>query len=209
MFLDVARMAFGRGTRIVAAPEVRVLRVDGASGPAKKIGKVDFLIAKLDDHDRPVDFAALEVQAVYFSGEEIKSAVKEFLRTGQLPEDAYRRPDWRSSIQKRLMPQLSLKVPIFRRWGKKFFVATDSVFFGNIPSFRKVESFPNSEITWLVYPFAASGNGAYVMGDPEPRFSLWDDVATALREGVAPDPSEVLAEIATKQRRAGLTILTV
>lgn len=207
MFVDVARLAFGRDARAVAAPEVRVLRVPNG-GKAKKIGKVDFLIAKLADDDTPVDFAALEVQAVYFSGKQLRSAVKEFLRTGDLPESAYRRPDWRSSIQKRLMPQLSLKVPLFRRWGKKFFVATDSVFFDRIPHFRNVGSIANSEVTWLVYPFVSSGGGKFVMEEPEQKYSLWDDVEDALREGVAPEPGEVLAEIASKQRKSRLRVFT-
>jgi hypothetical protein len=36
------------------------------------------------------------------------------------------------------------------------------------------------------------------MGDPEVVFTLWDDVLTALREGEAPQQSEVLAEIASR-----------
>ena len=36
------------------------------------------------------------------------------------------------------------------------------------------------------------------MSEPEIVFTLWDDVLTVLREGEAPQQSEVLAEIATR-----------
>jgi hypothetical protein len=38
----------------------------------------------------------------------------------------------------------------------------------------------------------------YSQSDPEVVFTLWDDVLTALREGEAPQQSDVLAEIATR-----------
>jgi hypothetical protein len=196
IFQDVGRLAFGAGVRIVAAPEIRLLRTRGSS--QRKIGKVDFLLAKLDANNQPVDFAAMEVQAVYISGKSVRPAFNHFVRTGNLTgQDSRRRPDYRSSAQKRLMPQLSLKVPVFRRWGKKFFVVVDSMFFGQLPPIKSVQSIANSEITWLVYPLQKSGS-AYSFGAPSVRFTVWDDVLTALREGQQPEPDEILAEIAGK-----------
>src|SRR5262249_9771065 len=156
--------------KVVGALEVHILRVThrGREG-SKRVGKVDFLVAKLDAADRAVDFAALEVQSVYVSGAGMRTAFRNFLKTGTLDENSLRRPDWRSSIQKRLMPQLMLKVPVFRRWGKKFFVAVDTNFFENIPPFRHANSLENSEITWLIYPFSGSQAGFQIM---EPRI-VW------------------------------------
>jgi hypothetical protein len=210
LFRDVGRIAFGPGVKVVAAPEVHVLRVQDASKNEKKskrIGKVDFLIARINEQNKAVDFAAMEVQAVYFSGGEIKTAFKRYLRTGKLDESSARRPDWRSSIQKRLMPQLSLKIPVFRRWGKKFFVATDSLFFAQVPKIRTINSFANSEVTWMVYPFEEY-DGHFQMGEPKVVYTLWDDVLTALREGVAPDPAEILDEIERKREEKSLPVLT-
>ncbi len=184
-----------------------MLRVRTADSMVKKIGKIDYLIGKLGSDDKPADFAALEVQAVYFSGTEVRSALAEFLRSGKLSPNAYKRPDWRSSIQKRLMPQLSLKVPLFRRWGKKFFVATDAQFFAEIPPMQTGSSLINSEVNWLVYPFEKVDPG-YSMGSPQVFHTLWDDVLTALRGGAAPEPSEVLKEIDEKHQRLRLQILT-
>jgi len=198
MFRDAARIAFGKGVTCVAVPEVRVLEVL-RDGKPRKIGKVDFLLAQVEG-GRAVDFAALEVQAVYISGATIRPAFDRYIRTGELAEDGKRRPDFRSSAQKRLMPQLALKVPIFRRWGKRFFVATDSTFFSELPTMHP-QSSGNSEVTWLSYDFERQSEGGYRMQPPNVVHTLWDDVETALREGKAPEKSELLAELTESATR--------
>jgi Restriction endonuclease NotI len=196
IIIDAGRIAFGEGRKIVAFPEMRLLRVPDT---AKRIGKIDFLIALLDSSGQPSDFAALEVQAVYISGKSVRPFFNEFLRTEILPEGGRARPDYRSSAQKRLMPQLSLKVPVFRRWGKRFFVVVDEPFFTALPRIRRVEGKENSEITWLVYELNRNASGiGYSLSDPDVIFTLWDDVLTALREGEAPQQSDVLAEISAR-----------
>jgi hypothetical protein len=192
MFRDAARIAFGQGLECIAVPEVRVLEVL-RGGKRKKIGKVDFLLAHIED-GKAVDFAALEVQAVYISGASIRPAFRHYVKTGELLGDGKRRPDFRSSAQKRLMPQLALKVPIFRRWGKRFFVATDSTFFSELPTMNP-QSSGNSEVTWLSYDFERQREGGFRMQSPTIVHALWDDVETALREGKAPEKSELLAQL--------------
>jgi len=187
IFVDAGRVAFGSGKRILAVPEMRLLEIPETK---RKIGKIDYLIALLNEAGEPVDFAAVEVQAVYISGKSTRSSFRTFLETGKLSETAKRRPDFRSSAQKRLMPQLSLKVPVFRRWGKRFFVAVDSAFFRAMPKLPTVSA-DNAEITWLVYPFSRSDSG-FNMQDPMLYHTDWNDVLTALREGVPPSREEVL-----------------
>lgn len=198
MFRDAARIAFGAGAKCVAVPEVRVLEVL-RSGKRRKIGKVDFLLTHMVGN-QAVDFAALEVQAVYISGATIRPSFDHYVRTGELREGGKRRPDFRSSAQKRLMPQLALKVPIFRRWGKRFFVATDSTFFSELPSMSP-QSSGNSEVTWLSYEFERQREGGYKMQPPTVIHTLWDDVETALREGKAPEKSELLAQLTESASR--------
>lgn len=99
------------------------------------------------------------------------------------------------------MPQLSLKVPVFRRWGKKVFVAVDQTFFNALPAMQSVDDIENSEVTWLVYPFQKNGR-AFDMGSPRAVFALWDEVVAALREGSAPKPGEMLAELQANLQRA-------
>jgi hypothetical protein len=198
MFQDAARIAFGQGVNCVAVPEVRVLEVL-RDGKRKKIGKVDFLLAHIEK-GKAVDFAALEVQAVYISGATIRPAFDRYIRSGTLSSDGKRRPDFRSSAQKRLMPQLALKVPIFRRWGKRFFVATDSTFFSELPPMRP-QSSGNSEVTWLSYDFERQREGGYHMQSPTVVHTLWEDVEAALREGKAPEKSELLAQLTESATR--------
>ena len=202
IFRDAAIIAFGPNCEIGIFPEVRILRmVDDKSSTAKKIGKVDFLIGKIDS-SKVVDFAAIEVQASYFSGLEVRSAMKHFLRHNALDVAiSDRRPDFRSSAQKRLMPQLQLKVPVFRRWGKKFLVVVDTQFFRSLPSF-KTASPSNSEVIWLNYPISLARNN-YTMSDPEIIGTHWDDVVTSLREGIAPETHEIFAELQAKLSAKG------
>ena len=70
------------------------------------------------------------MQAVYFSGEGMQADFDLLLGSNDAvpPEPTgLRRPDWRSSSAKRLMPQLQVKVPTLRRWGKKLAVAVDNL----------------------------------------------------------------------------------
>lgn len=192
LFVDAARLAFGNYRPCIAVPEVRLLDVPGPER-SRKIGKVDFLLVLLDG-DQAIDFAALEIQAVYISGRSIRPAFDHYLMDGSLRNDAARRADFRSSAQKRLMPQLALKVPIFRRWGKRFFVAVDSTFFGTLPNIR-TQTQGNAEVTWLAYPFERKAAGGYQMNDPTIYHTLWDDVLDSLREGQPPEKSELLKEL--------------
>jgi hypothetical protein len=198
IFRDAARIAFGEAASFAIFPEIRILQVADLKKPGglKKIGKVDFVLGKIDG-TTVTDFCAVEVQAAYFSGTETRSPLKHFMahhNFGAL--DTFRRPDFRSSAQKRFIPQLQLKVPVFRRWGKKFFVVVDSQFFRSLPEFRTTSP-ANSELTWLVYPLARIGE-TYQMQDAQSKYTEWADVETSLREGRAPDPSEILSELQLK-----------
>lgn len=63
-----------------------------------------------------------------------------------------RRPDWRSSSAKRLMPQLQIKAPVLRRWFKKLAVSVDRPFFEAIGGASKNPSqdLNEGDIIWLV-----------------------------------------------------------
>jgi Restriction endonuclease NotI len=198
IFRDAARIAFGPTASFAIFPEIRILQVPDPkkSGTLKKIGKVDFVLGKIESGS-VADFCAVEVQAAYFSGTETRSALKHFMANRNFGTlDTFRRPDFRSSAQKRLIPQLQLKVPVFRRWGKKFFVVVDSQFFQSLPEFRTTTA-ANSELTWLAYPLARHGE-VYQMQDVRPTFTEWADVETSLREARAPDPSEIIGELQLK-----------
>ena len=115
-------------------------------------GKIDLVIAA-DRHE--LRWFGLEIQAVYFSGDGM-SIEFEALRkaTGVLPPYPLgkRRPDWRSSSAKRLMPQLQVKGPTLRRWHSKIAVAVDTPFFESLggPSKTPEHDLDAGDIIWLV-----------------------------------------------------------
>lgn len=198
IFRDAAKLAFGESTEFAIFSEIRILQMPDPkrADHMKKIGKVDFVLGHVVD-GCVVDFCALEVQATYFSGTETRSLLRHFMENrGFGVHSPFRRPDFRSSAQKRLVPQLHLKVPVFRRWGKKFFVVIDSQFFRSLPQIRET-TLANSELTWMVYPLSAEGP-VFRMRDVQPVFTEWADVETSLREGRAPDPVEILNELQVK-----------
>ena len=114
--------------------------------------RIDMVVAR--DGEASAWFG-LEVQAVYFSGNRMQEDFELLLASTETtpPEPtANRRPDWRSSGAKRLMPQLEVKGPTLRRWGTKLAVAVDRPFFEAIggPSAEPSHDINDGDIVWLV-----------------------------------------------------------
>lgn len=132
--------------------------VDASEG--EDVGRIDMVVV---DNKKPADYPlpwiALEIQAVYFSGPEMR------LLFDQIDTDVYngqdglvfpgqiRRPDYRSSGPKRLMPQLMIKVPTLRRWGKRMAVVVDRSFYDSMGSMTTVDDVSNSDVAWFVVDF--------------------------------------------------------
>ena len=118
----------------------------------REAGRIDLVVAQ---GHAAASWYGLEIQAVYFSGRGMADEF-ELLRhdTGLLPPapTAIRRPDWRSSSAKRLMPQLEIKAPTLRRWSTKLAVAVDMPFFEAIGGASEEPSHDLNEgdIVWLV-----------------------------------------------------------
>ena len=126
-------------------------------------GKIDLVVAR--DSRNDLTWYGLEIQAVYFSGTGME---REFARLREQPDrlgfpTALRRPDWRSSGAKRLMPQLQIKVPTLRRWGAKLAVAVDAPFFNSLggPSPNASRDLGDGDIIWLVPELAVDSQGRY------------------------------------------------
>ena len=134
---------------VFLAREVPFMRSPATGRPA---GRIDLVLA---GNDSASQWFGLEIQAVYFSGTGMQADF-ELLRNDDesLPPEplAIRRPDWRSSSAKRLMPQLQVKAPTLRRWGTKLAVAVDLPFFEAIggASGNPSHDFGDGDIIWLV-----------------------------------------------------------
>ena len=131
------------------AREVPFMHSPSTGRPA---GRIDLVLA---NSDKDFIWFGLEIQAVYFSGTGMRTEFERLaLDADKLPPspNAVRRPDWRSSSAKRLMPQLQIKAPTLRRWGTKLAVAVDMPFFEAIggPSRKVSRDLDEGDIIWLV-----------------------------------------------------------
>ena len=129
----------------------------------KPAGKIDLVVA--GTAEGALRWFGLEVQAVYFSGKGMRSEFEGLRdRRGQAVfPNAVRRPDWRSSSAKRLMPQLQVKVPTLRRWQAKMAVVVDESFFDSIggPSALVSHDLGDGDIIWMVVGMAAEDGGSH------------------------------------------------
>lgn len=131
------------------AHEVPFMRSPQTDRPA---GRIDLVIASGAEARK---WFGLEIQAVYFSGLGMRmdfESLREDVGVAPPAPSANRRPDWRSSSAKRLMPQLQVKAPTLRRWGTKLAVAVDWPFFEAIGgiSAQPSHDLDDGDIIWLV-----------------------------------------------------------
>lgn len=112
-------------------------------------------------------WCALEIQAVYFSGQGMSSLfnhIEAFAGPGIPFPDKNRRPDYRSSGPKRLMPQLQIKVPTLRRWGKKMAAVVDVPWFRtNVVGVETVRDISNCDIAWFLVDFDETSDPAILL----------------------------------------------
>ena len=131
---------------------------------SKKAGRIDWIIvnpATLTAAE--LDWCAIETQAVYFSGKEMRLDFDIYAAApGPIIFPVVsRRPDYRSSGPKRLGPQLDVKVPVMRNWGKKVAVVVDRYFLENMN--RLADPFPrarndterrdNADVVWFIVDY--------------------------------------------------------
>jgi hypothetical protein len=120
------------------------------------VGRIDNVLLAPDTS--PMIWCALEIQGVYFSGDAMSKDFKAIANgDGELTLPAgKRRPDDRSFGPKRLMPQLQIKVPTLRRWGKKMAVVIDRGFFDALGRMDNVKDVSNCDVAWFVVDFDTS-----------------------------------------------------
>ncbi|MEA2062187.1 MAG: NotI family restriction endonuclease [Gemmatimonadota bacterium] len=143
----------------------------------KSVGRIDNVLVSAMP-DGTLNWCALEIQAVYFSGKARSSEFKALIEDASpLPFPSQPlRPDFRSSAPKRLMPQLQIKVPTLRRWGKKMAVVVDVPFFQSLGPMDQVRDVSNCDIVWFIVDFDTKCNPA--------RIKLADTRYTTLEKAV-------------------------
>ena len=145
-----ASFFFPPNTQWTAMTEIRLTDVQG-----KAAGNIDLVLVAYDNDGYVTDFGALEIQAVYISGN-IRRPFRAYMKDlRQLTLDwsgqkEYPRADYLSSSRKRLAPQLIYKGGILHAWRKKMAVAVNRSYFESLPKFREVSS-DKADIAWLIY----------------------------------------------------------
>lgn len=150
----------------------------------RPVGKIDSILVGATE---PVlTWCALEIQAVYFSGDEMEEdfqAMRNWHGPGLPFPQGRRRPDFRSSGPKRLMPQLQTKVPTISRWGKKMAVVVDREFWSELSGMREVDDLSNSEIIWFVVSYSPSSEGRFSLQRDSVHFTTLDYAVERLTGG--------------------------
>jgi hypothetical protein len=148
---DAAAYFFPSGALWTSLTEIRLNDTYG-----KSAGNIDVVLVSYDTSGRILDFGALEIQAVYISGN-IRQAFAHYMDDPHAHADMdwsrqryYPRPDFLSSSRKRLAPQLIYKGGILNAWRKKTAVALDATFYHTLPNLPEVDPH-EADIAWMIY----------------------------------------------------------
>ena len=156
---------------------------DDEPGEGDFIGRIDNILVH-PDSAAGMEWCALEMQAVYFSG---RSMAYEFGDIEKHPESLRfptqkRHPDFRSSGPKRLLPQLQTKVPALTTWGKKMAICVDESFFDELVGIERVKHLSNAHLAWFVVGYDLE-DGRYRLRPRRVIFSNIDSTVKALTGG--------------------------
>ncbi|MBW2003560.1 MAG: hypothetical protein JRI72_02955 [Deltaproteobacteria bacterium] len=148
---DAASFFFVEGAAWSSLTEVRLNDLHG-----KNAGNIDIVLVAYDNNGNVYDFGALEIQAVYISGN-VRNPFEYFMKDPKghesmdwSKEPNYPRPDYLSSSRKRLVPQLLFKGGILHSWQRKIAVALNKSFFATLPRFKQVSK-TDADIAWFIY----------------------------------------------------------
>lgn len=148
---DAAAFFFPKGRKWTTLTEVRLKDRHGNSA-----GNIDVVLCSYDERGKVTDFGALEVQAVYISGN-VRNPFEHYMEDSAKRSKMdwsdrpnYPSPDYLSSSRKRLAPQLIFKGGIFQAWKKKTAVALNRGFFETLPTLQEIEP-AKADIAWFVY----------------------------------------------------------
>jgi len=185
---DAASFFFPPETKWTTLVEVRLDDRNGQSA-----GNIDVVLVAYDSSGRIYDFGALEVQAVYISGN-IRRPFETYMQNPSenramtwSSESGYPNPDYLSSSRKRLAPQLIYKGGILNAWKKKTTVALHSSFYNTLPSLPQVPP-QQANLAWLVYDLE--------LNNQENRYHLklsktiYTDFEPALSRITTPEPGD-------------------
>ena len=170
----------------------------------KSAGNIDLVLVSYDDLGKITDFGALEIQAVYISGnvrkpfEYYMADPKNRATMNWKNEKYWPGPDYLSSSRKRLAPQLIFKGGILHTWKKKTAVALDAGFFSTLPKLKEVPQ-DKAEIAWLVYDLELhQANNQYILKRSKTVYTEFTTSLDQITKSEAGDMNEFLSVLQEK-----------
>jgi hypothetical protein len=188
---DAASFFFGEAAKWSSLTEVRLNDANG-----KTAGNIDIVLVAYDEFGKVYDFGALEIQAVYISGnfrDPFEYYIKDPIGNSYLDwsgQPNYPRPDYLSSSRKRLVPQLLFKSGILHSWEKKTAVALSKEFFDTLPPMKCISK-DHADIAWLIYDLGLvhhNGQERYVLKKVDEVYTQFE---SSLKSITTPQPGKV------------------
>ncbi|MCI0603731.1 hypothetical protein L0156_12050 [bacterium] len=167
----------------------------------KDIGRIDMILVH-PALKQPLQWCAVEIQAVYFSGKAFRREFPAIAAHTPPPDIPWalhgRRPDYRSSGPKRLLPQLQTKARDIRRWGKRLAVVVDRGFFNALAQMRFQKDISNADIAWFVVRFEETKSPIASIKLDGVFYTELEDAVTGLTMGKALTQAQFEANILAK-----------
>lgn len=153
---NAAKFAFSESVKWTSLSEIKLLDKNGQSA-----GNIDYVLVAYNGKGELIDFASLEVQGVYISGnlrKPFETFIGNPINNFVWPSGYnFPKPDYLSSSRKRLIPQMLYKGGIFKSWNKKQTVALQKSFFDTLPTLPTVEK-ERADIAWFLYDLIYDSN---------------------------------------------------
>ena len=184
---NAAKFAFGEKAKWTSLSEIKLLDAKGLTA-----GNIDFVLVAYNEKGQLMDFASLEVQGVYISGN-LRNPFESYLNNPSSKFDwttGYNtpKPDYLSSSRKRLIPQMLHKGGIFQNWKKKQTVALQKSFFDTLPELPTVLE-EQADIAWFLYDLVFdSSTKQYNLSLVETVYTSFE---AALLRVTTPEPGNV------------------
>lgn len=184
---NAAKFAFDEGVAWTSLSEIKLLDSDGQSA-----GNIDYVVVSYDKESGEIlDFASVEVQGVYISGN-LRNSFEAYMKNPS-PDFSwngknYPHPDFLSSSRKRLIPQMLYKGGIFKAWGKKQCVVIQESFYKTLPELPEVP-IEKADIAWFLYDL--------ILDEADNQYHLtlvrtvYTEFSQALNKVITPKPGKI------------------
>jgi hypothetical protein len=165
------------------------------------------VLVAVDDNEQVLDFGAIEIQAVYISGN-----VREPFEDYMLAPDKgatfdwegkpkYPTPDYLSSTRKRLMPQLISKGEILQAWEKKQAIVVHENLYEEVPDFTEVAE-DEAEVSWSIYTLKYSAKeNRYKLVLKKKVYTRFKDMLEEFAKSEAGEAADFIKELQKKLDR--------